>query len=171
MSRLLPLLAVTLSCAVPAGADPLLTYTDGGYYLGQLTAGRRDGQGTYLYPDYGLYTGHWQAGARHGQGLFKWPDGKVYEGEWRQGRMHGTGSLTFPDGGIFRGQWVDDRMIEDPGTPPGPDPAARAERCRQAGIIQAALRDLALALEQQPSAAAPARATTTRTWALPDACP
>jgi hypothetical protein len=167
-----PLLASLASGAM--AAQPVLTYTDGGYYQGGLVDGKREGEGAYLYPDYSLYLGQWQAGVKQGQGLFKWPNGNIYEGGWQDGVPHGEGTLTFADGGVFRGRWVQGQPVEDPADTAAAEPSpaeARAERCRQVEKIQAALRGFAGELQARAAADPGGEGEPAQTWGIDLPCP
>ncbi len=161
------------SAGLQAGDKPgeLVSYGDGGHYLGELVGGDREGEGVYLYPDYSLYICQWQAGRKHGQGLFKWPNGNVFEGQWRQGIMHGRGAFTFADGGIHEGVWDEglpgDGVAGDM-SEPGVD--AGEARCRQVRRIQAALREISARLREHESVQDGAETADVRTWGIDESC-
>ena len=94
-------------------------------YIGQISEGVPNGQGTIIYPNGVLkyegefldglpngigtetmsdrkYTGGWKGGIRHGQGTLtygkgKW-EGRKYVGEYKDDKQHGQGTLTYGKG-------------------------------------------------------------------------
>ncbi|CAM9826436.1 unnamed protein product [Ectocarpus sp. 13 AM-2016] len=102
----------------------VLIFSSDRRYIGELQAGRRQGQGSFLYPDGSSYEGQWQDNVQHGQltGSGALPDGgfvgisavairKVarggtcyyatgarYEGQFDGGKSHGRGTYFYANG-------------------------------------------------------------------------
>ena len=55
-------------------------YTNG-KYVGEITNGEPDGNGTLTLSNGEKYVGEWKNGKVHGQGEFTWSNGDKYEGE------------------------------------------------------------------------------------------
>lgn len=65
-----------------------------------------DCEGSFQYDNGDEYSGEWKAGKKHGQGVYIWADGQRYEGQWREGRKQGVGRYFWPNGDVFEGQFV-----------------------------------------------------------------
>jgi hypothetical protein len=175
-SLLFWLCCATGAQAAGSGADVLLSYSDGGHYLGALSEGERNGQGAYLYPDYSLYIGEWQAGRKQGHGLFKWPNGNIFQGQWRQGVMHGDGVLTFADGGVHRGRWDNGELVENAEGPADDEPSGAAPadaeeaRCAQVQEIETALREISARLQSREQGSLTAERADVQTWGIDQPC-
>ena len=76
-------------------------------YVGQLTEGKRHGQGTAVWPDGKRYMGEWKEGHRHGYGIVTWPDGQKYVGEWDEDCATGKAVLLKADGSLYVGDMWD----------------------------------------------------------------
>ncbi len=70
------------------------TWLDGAKYVGEFKDGKANGQGTFTFPDGGKYVGEFKDDKYHGQGTFTWLDGGKYVGEWGNGGWNGHGTLT-----------------------------------------------------------------------------
>ena len=76
-----------------------------GEYVGEITNGEPDGNGTLTLSNGGKYVGEWKDGKEHGQGTFTWDDGRKYVGEWKNGKVHGQGEFTWSNGDKYEGEW------------------------------------------------------------------
>ncbi len=85
------------------------TWTNGYKYVGQLNNSNREGQGTFTHPDGMEYVGQWKDNKKEGQGTVTWPDGKKYVGQWKDDKFEGEGTFTWPDGMEYVGQWKDNK--------------------------------------------------------------
>jgi len=100
----------------------------GGCYLGNFTAGKRQGTGTFTYENGDVYVGEWHSGKKHGQGTYtygkddtklvgKWEDGKISSGKWvfpngtfyvgkfQYNKPFGKGVWVFKDGNQLTGEY------------------------------------------------------------------
>ena len=64
-------------------------------YVGGITNGEPDGNGTLTYSNGDKYEGEWKDGEPDGQGTFTSPNGMKYIGEFKDGESHGQGTFTF----------------------------------------------------------------------------
>jgi hypothetical protein len=78
-----------ISNGIPNGQGTF-TYLDGRKYVGAFKDGKYDGQGTFTSPDGAKYVGAWKDNKKHGLGTFIWPDGRVWGGLWKDGGFLGT---------------------------------------------------------------------------------
>jgi len=78
-------------------------------YVGEITNGEPDGNGTLTYSNGDKYEGEWKDGEPNGQGTFTWSDEGKYEGKWREGKFHGQGTFTFSDGNKGVGEFRDNK--------------------------------------------------------------
>ena len=85
-----------------------LTYSNGDKYEGEWKDGEPNGQGTFTSPNGMKYIGEFKDGESHGQGTFTF-NGMKYVGEFKNGKNHGQGTLTFPDGIKFVGEFREDK--------------------------------------------------------------
>ena len=83
------------------------TYPNSEKYVGEHKDGNRNGQGTYIYSDGEKYVGEWKDGKRHGKGTFTTSDGLKYVGEFKDDNRNGQGTYTWPDGQKYVGEWKD----------------------------------------------------------------
>lgn len=109
-----------------------IEWPDTSYYLGKLTAGQADGEGTLIFPDGVWYKGQWKNNmfnghgtlrfptgeyyegefkdhAMCGQGVFRWPTGESYRGEFKLNKREGQGTFTWPKGVVYQGGFVEDK--------------------------------------------------------------
>ena len=86
---------------------PLVTYSDGDTYNGDIVGGLRHGQGTFTWVDGSVYIGSWAEGNQHGEGTKTWADGSSYTGAYVDGKKYGQGTLIGDDGSVYIGAWVD----------------------------------------------------------------
>ena len=77
---------------------------DGGQYIGELSNGLPNGQGTWTTINDYKYIGTWKQGKRNGQGTKTQADGSSYTGEWKDNKLNGQGSITYADGGKYIGE-------------------------------------------------------------------
>ena len=76
-------------------------------YVGEITNGKPDGNGTLTYSNGDKYEGEWKDGEPNGQGIFTSPNGMKYIGEFKDGESHGQGTLTYSNGSEYVGGWKD----------------------------------------------------------------
>ena len=76
-------------------------------YVGDITNGKPNGQGTETSPEGETYEGEWKDGKKEGQGKFIQVDGSKYIGEWINGERNGYGTLTSSNGTKYVGKWKD----------------------------------------------------------------
>ena len=86
---------------------PLVTYSDGSTYDGDLVGDVRHGQGTYTWEKGDTYTGTFVDGARTGEGNFTWYHGVSYIGTFVDGALTGEGVKTWTNGNSYSGTFVD----------------------------------------------------------------
>lgn len=92
------------SAGKPSGQGTF-THANGNKVVGEFRDGKPNGPGTYTFTNGHKYVGEFSDGKPHGQGIYTMPDGAKYVGDFRAGQRHGQGTLTFPDGGKYVGQW------------------------------------------------------------------
>lgn len=56
------------------------TYENGSIYLGEMTQGRKEGKGLYLFKSSDFYFGDWTNNYMDGYGTYVFTSGEVYEG-------------------------------------------------------------------------------------------
>ena len=115
----------------PSPSHGRATYSNGGFYTGDFSAGLRCGWGRHALPGGGWYEGEWAADHPHGAGIWMDADGgkfvgtfasgdrfkgvwtagdgggAFYDGDWRDGAAAGAGVGTLPSGppGRYTGAW------------------------------------------------------------------
>lgn len=80
-----------------------------GTYVGEIRAGKLDGQGSQTWATGEKYVGQFMNGTFHGQGTHTWKDGSTYAGQWKHGKKHGRGTITWADGGYFIGEFRNEK--------------------------------------------------------------
>jgi|TARA_B100001971_G_C18096294_1_gene486288 hypothetical protein len=83
MKRLLPMLLLVFAVGVEAET---INYSGGGIYVGQVSSGTPNGQGSMTWTDGAKYVGDWKDGETHGQGRLTLADGRKYVGEFKGGQ-------------------------------------------------------------------------------------
>lgn len=78
-------------------------------FEGRLEAGRKVGQGTYVWLDGQRYQGEWRNDQPDGEGEWSSPKGDVYTGGFRAGKRVGQGRMVYADKTEYNGAWLDDR--------------------------------------------------------------
>jgi hypothetical protein len=66
--------------------------------VGFFEAGKKVGQGVFIWPNGNRYVGDFAGDVRSGSGVFYWRDGTVYRGQFADNRMHGWGIKRQPEG-------------------------------------------------------------------------
>ena len=89
------------------------TWTNGYKYVGQLKNNNKEGQGTFTGPDSMEYVGQWKDNNYEGDGMLTWADGKKYVGQWKNNKKEGQGTFAWPDGKEYIGQWKDNNFEGD----------------------------------------------------------
>lgn len=83
-------------------------YKDGGWYVGGLLGGQRNGYGFYAGPDDTHYIGQWKNDVTEGHGVLLMKSG-AYIGEWKNKKKNGHGIMRSVDGKKdYVGQIADD---------------------------------------------------------------
>jgi hypothetical protein len=77
-------------------------------YIGEVSNGVPNGQGTLIWADGDKYVGQWKNGRWNGQGTYTRKDGQEYIGAWKDNRRHGQGTYTYTDGRVKSGLWRND---------------------------------------------------------------
>ena len=80
-------------------------------YIGEVSNGVPNGQGTWTHPDGQKYVGAFRDDKFNGQGTETFPDGGKYVGEYKDGKRNGQGTCTFADGRVWSGPWRDDEFL------------------------------------------------------------
>lgn len=82
-----------------------IEWPDLSYYLGPITVGKADGEGTLLFKNGVWYKGQWKDNMFNGTGMLRFPTGEVYEGQFKDHMMHGQGTFTWPTGERYTGEF------------------------------------------------------------------
>lgn len=83
-----------------------INYTNGAKYVGELSNGKPNGQGTYIRSDGGKYVGEFKDGKLHGKATWTGSDGYKYVGEFKNGAKEGKGIMYSKDGSkSFEGEF------------------------------------------------------------------
>mmetsp|Transcript_12698 Transcript_12698/g.26218 ORF Transcript_12698/g.26218 Transcript_12698/m.26218 type:complete len:289 (-) Transcript_12698:940-1806(-) len=82
-----------------------LRIDDGGIYIGEWKAGRRNGDGVYTSVDGAIYSGPWLNDKFQGRGVFVSETNQVYTGDWKNGLRHGSGIETWSNGARYTGYY------------------------------------------------------------------
>ena len=82
-----------------------IQWPDLSYYMGAITVGKADGEGTLLFMNGVWYKGQWKDNMFNGTGMLRFPSGEVYQGEFRDHMMHGQGVFTWPSGEKYSGEF------------------------------------------------------------------
>lgn len=82
-----------------------IEWPDLSYYVGPITVGKADGEGTLLFMNGVWYKGQWKDNMFNGTGMLRFPTGEVYQGEFRDHMMHGQGVFTWPSGEKYEGEF------------------------------------------------------------------
>ena len=87
----------------------VLTYPDGKFHSGTFRNKKLfSGEGTIRLRDGSVYTGPVHEGKWHGQGKLSYPNEKVLEGEFREGKIYqGQGTMMLSCGGSFEGIYIE----------------------------------------------------------------
>lgn len=88
----------------PSGKGTL-RIDDGGIYIGEWKAGRRNGDGVYTSVDGAIYSGPWLNDKFQGRGVFVSETNQVYTGDWKNGLRHGSGIETWSNGACYTGYY------------------------------------------------------------------
>jgi hypothetical protein len=72
-------------------------------YYGQWVAGKKQGEGMYIYPNKDVFSGNWLNGKKHGNGTYVFSaTGMKYIGDWYENKFL-KGKWTYPNGTYFEG--------------------------------------------------------------------
>jgi hypothetical protein len=67
-------------------------------YWGEITEGKRHGQGIMLYPNGRFYEGFWSGNLRNGKGYERFSNGSTYKGSYINGKPEGCGRYEWQNG-------------------------------------------------------------------------
>ncbi|MBN9490365.1 MAG: protein kinase [Alphaproteobacteria bacterium] len=87
-----------------------LSYPNGASYVGQISAGQRQGLGVADLDNDQHLAGEWKDDRLDGLGTAKFSDGTRYEGRWRDGQPTGLGVREKPGVERAAGNFVDNRL-------------------------------------------------------------
>ena len=97
--------ATTAPIGVTTGTKDL----DGGKYIGELSNGIANGQGTWTTPDGDKYTGQFKDDKRNGQGTLTVANGDRYIGQFTHDKFQGEVTLSFSNGDKYTGAFKNHR--------------------------------------------------------------
>ena len=95
-----------VSDGVPNGQGTLIG-SGGDEYVGEFRNAKFSGQGTFTHADGRKYSGEWKDNQPNGHGTMNYPDVSTYVGEWKDSKWNGQGTYTWSDGTTFVGKWKD----------------------------------------------------------------
>lgn len=75
-------------------------------YDGDLSGGKRNGNGNWLHRSGSKYSGSWKNNLKHGEGEYWLKNGDYYKGDFLDDKLHGTGKYVFADGSVYEGQFA-----------------------------------------------------------------
>jgi hypothetical protein len=78
-------------------------------YVGEVTNGVPNGQGTYIFPNGDKYVGETKDGLPNGHGTYTLSSGAKYVGAFKDGNFNGQGTSTWPNGQKYVGEWKDSK--------------------------------------------------------------
>ncbi len=84
--------------AINSHAGEVTIKYEGGTYIGEVSNGVPNGQGTYTWSDGTKYVGEYKDGKIHGQGTVTFADGRRYVGQFKNEECDGQGTYTWSDG-------------------------------------------------------------------------
>jgi hypothetical protein len=84
-------------------------FFDGRLYEGRLEAGRKVGNGLYVWSDGQRYKGEWRNDQPDGDGEWTSAKGDRYTGSFGSGKRVGIGRMVYADKTEYSGAWKDDR--------------------------------------------------------------
>jgi hypothetical protein len=80
-----------------------------GEYIGEFSAGKKQGQGKDTFASGSTYSGQFDDNQRHGYGVISYSDGRIYDGHWKHGEYCGHGKYVEPNGYGYCGEWENDQ--------------------------------------------------------------
>ena len=84
-----------------------ILYThNGDYYNGELSEGKKNGQGNIIYANGTKYEGSFKNDFHDGFGKLIQLNGETYEGEWKKGKINGKGMRIHANGNKYIGNYV-----------------------------------------------------------------
>ena len=81
-----------------------------GSYQGEISKGKFNGKGKFMFKNGEIYEGQWESNKMHGRGTYYYKNNQVYLGDFFKNKREGKGQLTFPDGTKIKGTWKDDKL-------------------------------------------------------------
>ena len=81
-------------------------FQNGAVYVGQMSYGKLNGEGTLKYRNGDVYKGKWKLNKREGHGILTTARGFKYQGSFVDNQLHGPVKVYDDKGGWFEGQWV-----------------------------------------------------------------
>ena len=76
-----------------------------GTYEGEMSEGKRQGKGKYIFINGDLYEGEFTNNCKGKKGKYTYSNKDVYEGEFKNGEIHGKGKYTYVEGDIYEGEY------------------------------------------------------------------
>jgi hypothetical protein len=79
-------------------------------YIGDITNGKRNGKGKYIWADGTIYDGNWKDDIMSGLGTMTDKKGDKYTGGWFNNKRNGQGTLILANGTKLIGIWKDNLL-------------------------------------------------------------
>ena len=86
--------------------------SEGGRYVGEFKANKKNGSGTFYWTDGRRYEGQWKCDRMSGFGGMEWRDGRRYHGFFEDDDFHGDGVFVWPDGRKLDSSFNAGRAVE-----------------------------------------------------------
>ena len=86
-----------------------ITHISGETYLGEISASRITGYGTFVNFTAAEYKGYWQNETQHGYGIESWNDGSKFTGLFENGKKI-LGVYNWKDGSYYEGDFLDNNF-------------------------------------------------------------
>lgn len=101
----------TLKNGIPHGSGYFEYTQAGGWYEGEVAAGKRHGKGIYIALNRSRYAGVWSDGKRNGWGEATFATGGSYAGGWKNDKFDGHGNIVYAGTGHkYEGRFKDGRV-------------------------------------------------------------
>ena len=78
-------------------------------YVGELTAGQKNGKGKMVFGNGSIYEGEWKDDKRNGEGVLTLPNGVKYVGAWKDDENYGIFKCSYPNGANYEGEMKGDK--------------------------------------------------------------
>ncbi len=90
-----------------ANGQGTMTYASGGQYTGEFKNDKFDGQGTWVMPNCCTYIGNFKDDMFNGQGAITFVAGESYTGGFKNGQYDGEGTYIWGGGKSYTRMWKD----------------------------------------------------------------